>query len=180
MIPTKAHKIRTFDKFFIEKNSLPTNDIYLVLDNLRSAYNVGNIIRTADAIRVNKILLCGTTPTPDNPKVQKTAMGAEKYVDWIYYKYTEDAINFLKEKKVDIYALETTRISKNLFEYDDIKLPSAFIFGNEALGIASHILIQTKAVLEIPVYGYKNSLNVSNTTAILLYEIARKLGIVFK
>lgn len=172
-------KIRTQDKSVTleEYKQANKNPIYIVLDNLRSAMNVGSIFRTADTILAQEILLCGTSVTPTNPKLQKTAMGAEKFVDWKYFKYTYEAIQYLKELGVKIYAIETTSISKNIFTMEKLDLPLAFVFGNEALGIEPEIIGMCDEVLEIPLQGFKNSLNVSNAAAIVLFETIRKMNL---
>lgn len=171
-------EIRNRDKVLLkeEYDKKEKNEIYLVLDNLRSAFNVGSIIRTADTLRIKQILLCGTTPDVTNEKIKKTSMEADEFVDTKYFKSTELAIKYLKEQSIDIYALETTSVSKNLYSMNIHKNPSAFIFGNEAMGISEHILMQVKEIIEVPVFGFKNSLNVSNTTGIVLFEIMRQWG----
>ncbi len=171
-------EIRNRDKQLLksEYDKKEKNDIYIVLDNLRSAFNVGSIIRTADTLRIKKILLCGTTPDVSNEKIKKTSMEADEYLDTEYFKTTEDALKYLKDNNIDIYALETTSVSKNLYTMNLPKKPSAFIFGNEAMGIAEHTLMQAKEIIEVPVFGFKNSLNVSNTAGIVLFEVMRQWG----
>lgn len=146
-----------------------------VLDNLRSAYNTGSIFRTADAIRIEKLFLCGSTPTPLNPKLAKTSLGAEEFVPWEYFSKTEDAIKRLKEENYFIISMETAEGAENLFK---IKLPEkvAFIFGNEKEGLQSDYLSLSDKVIELPACGMKNSLNVSNAFSITIYEYFRRYG----
>ncbi len=147
--------------------------LYLILDNLRSSFNVGSIFRTAECFGVKQILLCGYTATPENEKVQKTAMGTTEFVDWQHFKKTEKAIQFLREKNITIFALETTSKAKIISSTMFTK-PAALLLGNEALGIAKEILKLADEVVKIPLSGWKNSLNVGVTAAIACYEITRQ------
>ncbi len=147
--------------------------LYLVLDNLRSSFNVGSIFRTAECFGVSELFLCGYTATPRNPKVCKTAMGTDKFVKWEQFSSTTQAINKLKEADMRIYALETTSNAKNISEIEFTK-PCALILGNEALGISKEILKMVDEIIAIPVSGWKNSLNVGVTAAICCYEISRQ------
>ena len=147
--------------------------LYLVLDNLRSSFNVGSIFRTAECFGVSKLVLCGYTATPQNLKVQKTAMGTDKFVEWKQFPSTIQAIRTLKETNVRIYALETTSNAKNIAEIEFAK-PCALILGNEALGISKEVLKIVDEIVNIPVSGWKNSLNVGVTAAICCYEVSRQ------
>jgi tRNA G18 (ribose-2'-O)-methylase SpoU len=147
--------------------------LYLVLDNLHSSFNVGSIFRTAECFGVSKLILCGYTATPQNLKVQKTAMGTDKFVEWEQFSSTNQAIKTLKETGVRIYALETTSNAKNIAEIEFTK-PCALILGNEALGISKEILKMVDEIVNIPVSGWKNSLNVGVTAAICCYEVSRQ------
>ncbi|MEA2096629.1 MAG: RNA methyltransferase, partial [Candidatus Cloacimonadota bacterium] len=132
------------DEFIILKDDKHSkknikNPLYLILDDLRSAFNVGSIFRTAECFGISHIYLCGYTPTPENKKVQKTAMGTDEYVNWSTHASVENVIKELREDGFTIYALETTThsidISKTKF-----KKPCALILGNEALGISEETL----------------------------------------
>lgn len=157
---------------FLRRDRLP---LVAVLDNLRSAYNVGSIFRSSDSVLLNKLYLCGCTPIPSNPKLIKTALGAENYVPWEYFGSTLDALKALKQEKYFIAALETTDKSYNFFE---VKFPenTALIFGNEKDGISREILGYADTVLEFPARGVKNSLNVSNIFTAAVYEVFRQYG----
>ncbi|MDO9578649.1 MAG: RNA methyltransferase [Candidatus Cloacimonadales bacterium] len=147
--------------------------LYLILDNLRSSFNVGSIFRTAECFRVKEILLCGYTATPDNDKVQKTAMRTTEFVKWQHFEKSEEAIEFLKSIGVTIFALETTTKSKDISEVVFAK-PAALLLGNEALGISKEILELADEVVSIPLAGWKNSLNVGVTAAIACYEVMKQ------
>ena len=150
--------------------------LYLILDNLRSSFNVGSIFRTAECFGVLKILLCGYTATPENPKVIKTAMGTTEFVEWQHFATTEEAVDFLKRMDVTIFALETTSHARSISEIAFTK-PAALLLGNEALGISKEILKLADEIVSIPLGGWKNSLNVGVTTAIACYEVSRQWAV---
>jgi len=142
----------------------------LILDNLRSSFNIGSIFRTAECLGISEILLCGYSATPENPKVRKTAMGTEKKVKWQHFEKVEQAIDFCKNKNISVYALETASNAKKISEIN-FPNPLAVILGNEALGISKEILKSVDEVVQIPLAGWKNSLNVGVAAAICSYEI---------
>lgn len=144
--------------------------ILLILDNIRSRENVGSIFRTADAAGVSKIYLCGITPTPPHEKISKTALGAETYVPWEYFRQTSRCLSELKAKseKLKIVALEQTRESQNIFKFKP-KYPIALILGNEVKGLPPSILKKCDKKLFIPMFGKKESLNVAVAAGIALY-----------
>jgi tRNA G18 (ribose-2'-O)-methylase SpoU len=143
----------------------------VVLDNLRSAYNVGSIFRTAECVQASKMCLCGITPAPNHPKLSKTAMGTESRLAWQHFAKTEDAIRELKQNGLPIIALETTSQARSIYDYVPLQ-PVAVIMGCEALGIEDKVLSLADEVLYIPVYGWKNSLNVSNAFALAAYTLS--------
>ena len=147
--------------------------IYVVLDNIRSALNVGSIFRTSDAFLVEKIYLCGITPTPDNKKVLKTALGAEKSVKWEYKKDILELIETLRkrDKNIRIISLEQTRESRDL---KDVKIKNdiCLIIGNEVSGVSREVLKLSDNHINIPMKGKKESLNVSNAFSIAIYELS--------
>ncbi len=154
----------------ISRTKIP---LYLILDNLRSSFNIGSIFRTAECLGITEILLCGYSATPKNIKVQKTAMGTEKYVKWRYFEKTEDAILYLEKKNIRVFALETTTNSKSIYE---VEFPPkcALILGNEALGISEKILTLADEIINIHISGWKNSLNVGICFAVVAFEIKRQ------
>lgn len=145
-------------------------DIYLVLDNIRSRENVGSIFRTADGAGVFKIYLCGTTPTPPHHKITKTALGAEQYVSWEYRRNTWQVVTDFKRNGISVVALEQTKKSINIFKYNP-KFPVALVLGNEVRGLSPKILKYCDKVLYIPMFGQKESLNVSVAAGVGLYQI---------
>ncbi len=158
-----------------EKNK---KEVYIILPDIRSVYNVGAIFRTADACGVSKIFLTGYTPTPEDrfgrPRkdVAKSALGAEKTIEWEYRENLDDLIKDLKEKDVEIVAVEQDESS---IDYKDFEIkdsqPTAFVFGNEVEGISKNILNKVDKIIEIPMVGEKESLNVSVSAGVVLFRV---------
>lgn len=157
------------------KNKQP-GQIVAILDNIRSKQNVGSIFRTSDALGVNKIYLCGTTPCPldrfgrEVGEIAKTALGAEKVVPWEYAKATNNLVKKLKKGGFKIIAIEQ---SKNSLDYKKIRVKGnpAFIIGNEVDGISKSTLCLSDIVAEIPMQGDKESLNVSVAYGVAVFRI---------
>ena len=148
--------------------------VIIILDRLRSAHNVGNIIRLADTCGVEKVICCGYTATPPHPKLEKTAMGAEAFVDCEHRDQTVDAVKACQAKGYTVFAVET---AEHAVDYRDMTLdgPTAFLFGNEALGIDQAALAACDGAVSLPVFGFKNSLNVANCAAVILYKAVELL-----
>jgi 23S rRNA (guanosine2251-2'-O)-methyltransferase len=155
-------------------------ELYLILDNIRSAYNVGAIFRTADGAGVKKIYLCGYSAAPaENTKtyktqaekmIEKTALGAQNLIAWEKCENLFDLLKKLREDKINIIALEQDKKSVELKKYKS-NFPLALILGNEVEGIAPEILKKCDAIVSIPMRGQKESLNVSVAAGIAIYEI---------
>lgn len=147
--------------------------VIVVLNNFRSAFNVGSVFRTAECFCLERIILDGSSPAPTNKKVQKTAMGTETMVDWVETDDLEKTILELKGSGYFIIALETIKNSKSYHEFD---FPGkvAVILGNEVYGIEKKILRIVDETLKIPLYGWKNSLNVGVAFGIVASEIINK------
>lgn len=148
--------------------------ISVVLDNIRSALNVGAIFRTCDAVNIEKLFLCGITAYPPHNRIPKTALGAVDSVPWKYYEKTLDPIEELRRKKVEIVSVELNEDAVNFWDYN-FKAPTAIVFGNEISGISKDIIKASDAVVKVPMFGKKESLNVATTVGIVLYEILRQL-----
>lgn len=146
------------------------NPVILILDNIRSMYNVGAIFRTADAVRVEKIYLCGITATPPRKEIEKTALKTVDFVPWEHRDNTIDVIKELKNKGVQTIALEQTDSSINYKDFDFQK-PVAIILGHEVDGVSDDLLDICDAAVEIPMHGIANSLNVATATGIVLYHL---------
>lgn len=147
-------------------------ELYLILHNIRSAYNVGSIFRTANGAGVTKIFLCGITPAPTHPKIAKVALGAEKTVPWEYHKQTWRLLEKLRKTGIQIVALEQAPDSIDYRKFKP-KFPLALVVGNEVTGLNKIILSYTDRIIEIPMYGKKESLNVSVSVGIALYQLIR-------
>jgi tRNA G18 (ribose-2'-O)-methylase SpoU len=147
------------------------NPVIAVLENIRSAYNVGSVFRTADAFLAESIFITGYTATPPHKEIAKTALGAEDTVDWRYFKTTKEAIEYLKQNQYRVFAVEqaTNSISlENLAALPFEKI--AFIFGNEVTGVEEEIISLCDGCIEIPQFGMKHSLNISVAAGIVLWE----------
>lgn len=147
---------------------LNSKNIVIILDNIRSVHNVGAILRTADGAGVSEVILCGITPTPEHKKVHKTALNAEEYINWKYFKNTEEAINYVRSNGYTIYSIEQDENSKDINQIE-IMNKSAFLFGNEITGVSPSIKQLSDFIVELPMNGKKNSLNVSTCVGIVTY-----------
>jgi len=143
---------------------------YVICDNIRSLENIGSIFRTADALKINKIFLCGICGKPPHPKISKSALGSEKSVSWEYYGVGWRLIEKLKKEKVFVVALENT---KNSLIYNKFKpkFPLALVIGNEVKGVLPSILKRADKIISLPMFGRKDSLNVAVAFGIAAYEI---------
>jgi len=161
----EAHRAET-DRAFGSKR----HPIAVLLWNVRSAYNVGSIFRTCDAIRAEKLLLCGFTPTPERHGIHKTALGAEQSVPWQYYASAHEAIAEQRQRGHRILAVELAHGARPHWMVDARDLPATLIFGNELVGISEEILALCDDVLVIPMFGQKHSLNVAVSVGVVLYR----------
>ncbi len=150
--------------------------LVVVLDNVRSMYNVGSVFRTADAFRIEKICLCGITSTPPHSEIHKTALGAEMSVDWQSYADAVQAVKDLKEQGYYVYSIEQVEGSVKLPE---LKLEKdtkyAVVLGNEVKGVDQEVVDISDGCIEIPQYGTKHSLNVSVTAGIIMWSFLEKM-----
>ncbi len=151
--------------------------ITIVLDRLRSAHNTGNIFRLADAVGAAEIIACGYTPAPPHPKLEKTAMGADKMVPCRTVETSLDAVHLLREEGCkQILAVETGPETHFAWDFD-YEFPLALIFGNEALGVNEDTLSACDGIISLPMFGQKESINVGNSAAAVLYAIIAKLKV---
>jgi len=148
--------------------------IHIVLDNIRSVFNVGSIFRSADgAGSVEKIYLCGITSDIENPKLDKTALGATEMVNSEHYDTTEEALEELRERNIPIYSIELTDDAEN---FQKIEYPKelAIVLGHEKNGVDENVLLHSDKRIMVPMRGKKESLNVANCASIILYELTRE------
>ena len=139
--------------------------IAVVVDNVRSAFNAGGIFRTADFFGMERLLLCGYTPLPENPQVAKTALGADRTVPWEHVADVRDAIDRMRGEGRTIYALETADAAQDITSFTP-SLPCALLLGNERFGLDPDVVSMADSILEIPSFGTKNSLNVVSAFAV--------------
>lgn len=155
---------------FREAEKVP---LVVVLDHVRSLYNVGSVFRTSDAFRLQGICLCGITATPPHPEIHKTALGAEDSVEWKYFKDTMDAVQWLREQGYTIMAIEQCEGSTKLQHFKIEKSRKyAIVMGNEVKGVQQEVVDNCDGCIEIPQFGTKHSMNVSVTAGIVIWTIA--------
>lgn len=181
-----------------EFKEAPKLPLVVVLDDVRSLYNVGSVFRSCDAFRVEAVYLCGITATPPNAEIHKTALGGEDSVDWRYFERTENAVRELRNRGYFVYGVEQVEGSTKLQDIQNSQLagmredshdvngispsklecsvfrPHAVVFGNEVKGVKQSVVDMCNGCLEIPQFGTKHSLNVSVTAGIVIWEFAKQ------
>lgn len=170
---------------FKEAGKLP---LVVVLDNVRSTYNVGSVFRCGDAFRVEAVWLCGITACPPSAEIHKTALGGEDSVDWKYFKDTLDAVEELHRRGYFVYSVEQVEGSTKLQclseelaqrqQSGESPAGYAVILGNEVKGVSQDVVDSSDGCLEIPQFGTKHSLNVSTTAGIVMWEFFRNSGFI--
>jgi tRNA G18 (ribose-2'-O)-methylase SpoU len=151
--------------------------VVIVLDDVRSAYNVGSIFRTADAFRITGIHLCGISARPPHKDISKTALGATESVDWEYYQDVNEAVMSLKNEGYKIYAIEQADESIDLMDFTPGKSEKiALIFGHEVFGVKEELLRMADGCIEIPQFGTKHSFNVAISAGIVLWDLSCKIN----
>ena len=190
-------KITEMNRISVEEfHSSEKMPLVVVLDSVRSLYNVGSVFRTCDAFRVAEVILCGITATPPHTEIHKTALGAEDSVDWRYFKDTMDAVKALKSEGYTLLAVEQCEGSTMLNDFNpklkvenskffaegsvanaerNVQPKYAVILGNEVKGVQQCIVDACEGCLEIPQFGTKHSLNVSVTAGIIIWHFAQYL-----
>lgn len=170
-----SFKVRSFDAdtSLEAYKALPKSPLYFILDNLRSAFNVGSIFRTCDILRARGLFLCGYTAYPPHKKLEKTSLGTIDYVPWKHFETAVDAVDYLQQKNITVWAAETTSVSTH---YANVAYPEelGIVLGNEALGVSREVMERCDRIIEIPTYGYKNSLNVASACAVLGFKMVEK------
>lgn len=147
--------------------------LVVVLDDVRSMYNVGSVFRTGDAFRIEAVWLCGISATPPSAEIHKTALGAEDSVEWRYFESATDAVDKLRDGGYEVLAVEQAEGSTMLHEFmPDPDKRYAVVMGNEVKGVHQKVIDRCHGCLEIPQAGTKHSMNVSVTTGIVIYHFA--------
>lgn len=175
---------------FHDAEKLP---LIVVLDDVRSMYNVGSVFRTSDAFRVKAIYLCGITATPPHPEIHKTALGAEDAVQWRYFATADEAVEELHREGCFVYSVEqvenSTKLNQLTKDNSQLTIDNgqlrgkaidgnsiAVVFGNEVKGVHQSVVDASDGCLEIPQFGTKHSMNVSVTAGIVIWEFARTMN----
>ena len=150
--------------------------LIIILDNIRSLNNIGSVFRTADAFLVKKIYLCGITAKPPHKDIQKTALGATESVDWEYAENVMDVVTKLQNEGVFVASIEQAELAVNLNDFSVRKeMTYAIIFGNEVEGVQQKVVTASDAVIEIPQFGTKHSLNISVSVGVVVWDLFVKL-----
>jgi tRNA G18 (ribose-2'-O)-methylase SpoU len=146
--------------------------LIVVLENVRSAYNVGSVFRTADAFLIEAIYLTGYTAKPPHKEIKKTALGAEETVRWKHFTNAGGAIDELRQQGYEVFAIEQVENSISL-EKTNFKDKTALIFGNEVSGVEQSTIALCDGTIEIPQLGMKHSLNIATAVGVVLWEVVR-------
>ncbi len=150
--------------------------VVLLLDNIRSALNVGSIFRTADAFLIERVILCGITAQPPHREILKTALGSTDTVQWEYEENTVRAVQTLQTNAYQVWAIEQT--TQKIWLQDFLPISGqkyAFILGNEVDGVSNEAIALCDGIIEIPQYGTKHSLNVAVAAGIVIWEATKKM-----
>lgn len=158
------------DRTSTEHPKLP---IVIILDRLRSVHNVGNILRLADAVNAKEVACCGYTACPPHPKLAKAAMGAEDIVNTVHFETAVKAVTHYKQNGYKVFGVDTISEADVFWEFK-ADGPIAIVLGNEALGVQEETLKVCDGYIKLPAYGLKNSINVSNCAAVVLFDLARQ------
>lgn len=156
-----------------EAEKLP---LVVILDDIRSMYNIGSVFRTCDAFRVEAVCLCGICQTPPHAEIHKTALGAEESVSWRYFNTALEAVEELKKAGYMVFSVEQVEHSTKLQTFVPQRgLKYAVVLGNEVKGVHQEVVDVSDGCLEIPQLGTKHSMNVSVTAGIIIYKFAESL-----
>jgi len=154
--------------------ALPESGIVLVLDNIRSAHNVGSAFRTGDAFKVDKVWLCGICAVPPSAEIHKSALGAEDSVPW---EHAVDTLELIRNLRRDGYTIVSVEQTENSISLEKFRPEAggryALIFGNEVDGVQQSVVDESDFALEIPQFGTKHSLNVSVSMGVVLWQFRR-------
>ena len=168
---TEMHRLTVEEFKEAEKLSL-----VVVLDDVRSLYNVGSVFRSCDAFRISAIYLCGITACPPHAEIHKTALGAEESVAWRYFATAEEAVRSLQTESFFVYSIEQAEGSTKLHHLTlDRRQKYAVVLGNEVKGVHQSVVDLSDGCLEIPQWGTKHSLNVSVAAGMVVWEFAKQL-----
>ncbi len=157
-----------------EALTVPRHPVVVLLDDVRSLYNVGSVFRTADAFHIEAVVTCGFTPSPPRPEISKTALGADVVVPYRSFPHVSDAINAYRSSGFTIMAAEIGHGSRRPDKLELSQFPVVVVMGNELTGVSQQVLAMCDGMLEIPMFGTKHSLNVAVATGIILSDIVHR------
>jgi 23S rRNA (guanosine2251-2'-O)-methyltransferase len=161
-------------KSFDEVRRAEKIPVIALLENIRSAYNVGSVFRTADAFLIEAVYITGYTAKPPHKEISKTALGAQESVEWKYFESTKMAVEELRQNNFKIFAVEQVADSISLERFSELNIDkTVFIFGNEVSGVELETISLCDGCIEIPQFGMKHSLNISVAAGIVLWEASR-------
>lgn len=176
MIKLNAQELRVSQPDSEQLKEIKRNPIYIILDNVLDTYNVGSIFRLADAVSASKVILCGDTQTPPNPRIKKASVDTWQWVKW---EYAPTAVEAIKDLKLKIKNLKVCAVeqSPKSVPYDQVgySFPIAFVVGHESFGVSEDVLKQADNIIEIPMFGVNKSLNVMVSCGIVLFEAVKHL-----
>ncbi len=179
-------KLRTIEMHRLSVDEYRESDklpLVVVLDDVRSMYNIGSVFRTSDAFRVAAVYLCGVCATPPSTEIHKTALGSEESVDWRYFKTATEAVEALHADGFEVYAVEQAEGSTELADFRlsdggaDGSGKYAVVLGNEVKGVHQEVIDICDGCLEIRQYGTKHSMNVSVTAGIIIHHFSRLIRV---
>lgn len=151
--------------------------LIIILDNIRSLNNIGSVFRTSDAFLIEKIYLCGITATPPHKDIHKTALGSTETVAWEYVENTIDLVEKLKADGINVISIEQAKNAIMLNDFTPKQhITYALVFGNEVKGVSQNVVSASNAVIEIPQYGTKHSLNISVSCGVVVWDLFTKLN----
>ncbi|OGG01568.1 hypothetical protein A2Z33_00100 [Candidatus Gottesmanbacteria bacterium RBG_16_52_11] len=174
MVRLNARQLRTTEPPDEAHRSLRRQPVHIVLDNVLDTYNIGSVFRLADAVAAEKLWLCGETPAPPNTRIRKASVNTWKWIPWEQAPSAVDAINQIKSRhsRISVVAVEQDRRSIP-YRMPAYKLPVAVVVGNETFGVSKPVLDLADIIVELPMWGINNSLNVMVSLGIVLYEITK-------
>ncbi len=154
----------------------PRRPIYAILENIRSAYNVGSMFRTADALHLSRLYICGYSAFPPHKMITKTALGAEHSVPWEKQADAPALARSLQDQGMQIAVLEQTTDAVDIWDAD-LRFPVCFVVGNEVQGVSDELVAAADLCLQVPMMGVKQSLNVATAFGVVGFELARRWGL---
>src|SRR5690349_17673927 len=177
MIKLDAKALRVSKHNPEEFKQLKKNPVYIVLDNVLDTYNIGAIFRLADAVAVEKVILCAGSETPPNHRIKKASINTTEWVDWEYYQTAKEAIEDLRLKIKDLRVVAVEQDARSVpYDKVDYTFPVAIVVGHETEGVSKEVLDIADQIVELPMWGVNISLNVMVSLGIVLYEVTKQIN----